>query len=161
MTPLPLRTIPTTGTHRPPAAWAWLLALALAFPGGLWAQDEPPAAEATPAETSPDAQLISLDGLRQIEKQVKQLTADVMSRVVCVRVGPSQGSGIVVTEDGYVLTAGHVVGEPNKDVVFIFADGKKAKGKKAEKQAREKASENKSDKKSGDKPKKSDGGSSK
>ena len=46
-----------------------------------------------------------------------------------VRIGSSQGSGVLVSKDGYVLTAGHVVGKPGQEVSFIFEDGKTVKGK--------------------------------
>ena len=36
-----------------------------------------------------------------------------------------QGSGVIVSPDGYVLTAGHVSGEPNKDVTIILSNGQK------------------------------------
>ena len=35
---------------------------------------------------------------------------------------------MIVSEDGLVMTAGHVVGKPGQPVTFIFADGRTAKG---------------------------------
>ncbi|MHB1038289.1 MAG: S1C family serine protease [Pirellulales bacterium] len=67
--------------------------------------------------------------LSAIEAKVKQVVAKVLPSVVGVRVGNSQGSGVIVSEDGYVMTAGHVVGKPGQDVTFFFFDGKTAKGK--------------------------------
>jgi serine protease Do len=52
-----------------------------------------------------------------------------MAATVGVRIGNSSGSGVIVSEDGYVLTAGHVSGEPGLDVVFILHDGREVKGK--------------------------------
>jgi len=66
--------------------------------------------------------------LRAIEAQVKAVAAKVVPCTVAVRVGTAQGSGVIVTEDGYVLTAGHVADEPGQNALFIFSDGKKAKG---------------------------------
>src|SRR4029077_2949105 len=40
-----------------------------------------------------------------------------------------QGSGVIVREDGYILTAGHVSGDPDSEVTVIFPDGTKLKGK--------------------------------
>ena len=71
----------------------------------------------------------SIDELKALEAQVEKVVQQTRSATVGVRVGSSMGSGIIVTKDGYVLTAGHVVGEPDRDVEFIFSDGKKAKGK--------------------------------
>ncbi len=37
--------------------------------------------------------------------------------------------GVIVSKDGYVLTAGHVSGPANRDVAVVFPDGKTVKGK--------------------------------
>ena len=71
----------------------------------------------------------SLDDLRALEDRVRAVVAKVSSATVGVRVGSNSGSGVIVSEDGLVLTAGHVVGKPGQEVVFLFADGKTAKGK--------------------------------
>jgi serine protease Do len=71
----------------------------------------------------------SLDDLKSIEQHVKSLVARVSSAVVAVEVGGATGSGVVVSEDGWVLTVAHVCGEPNRDVRFFFPDGKTARGK--------------------------------
>jgi serine protease Do len=49
--------------------------------------------------------------------------------VVAVQVGGASGSGVVISQDGVVLTAAHVCDEPNRDVRFTFPDGKTARGK--------------------------------
>lgn len=71
----------------------------------------------------------SVAELKAIQEQVEKVVVRVMPAVVCVRIGGSVGSGVIVTKDGYVLTAGHVSGEPDRDVTIYFHDGKKAKGK--------------------------------
>jgi len=71
----------------------------------------------------------NVDQLQAIELQVRKLVAKVVSSTVAVQVGPGRASGVVVSRDGYVLTAGHVVGKPGQDVSFSFADGRTAKGK--------------------------------
>ncbi len=40
-----------------------------------------------------------------------------------------EGSGVVVSEDGLVLTAGHVLGQPGADLTVVFADGRRAAAK--------------------------------
>src|SRR5262249_60443961 len=49
--------------------------------------------------------------------------------VVNVKIGMGQGSGVIVSADGYILTAGHVSGPPNRTVEISLADGRKVKGK--------------------------------
>lgn len=67
--------------------------------------------------------------LRAMETKVQELSQKVIPATVGVRVGAAQGSGVVIDNEGHVLTAAHVCGEPNRDVVFLFPDGKRAKGK--------------------------------
>lgn len=71
----------------------------------------------------------TLKDLKAMEEHVARVVERVMPAVVSVRIGGSFGSGVIVSKDGYVLTAGHVSGNPNRDVVVYFHDGKKAKGK--------------------------------
>ena len=49
--------------------------------------------------------------------------------VVAVQIGAASGSGVVIFQDGVVLTAAHVCDEPNREVRFTFPDGKTARGK--------------------------------
>ncbi|WP_442484336.1 trypsin-like peptidase domain-containing protein [Aeoliella sp. SH292] len=67
--------------------------------------------------------------LKVIQEQTQRVIKHVDPAVVSVRVGQAFGSAVIVSPDGLVLTAGHVVGKPGEDVVFIFADGKMARGK--------------------------------
>lgn len=65
----------------------------------------------------------------RVQKAVKKtLTATISVRVQRNNEGFAFGSGVIVSEDGYVLTAAHVSGEPNQQVRFFLADGTQAKG---------------------------------
>jgi serine protease Do len=70
----------------------------------------------------------TVDDLQAVQDHVERIVAKVMPAVVNVRIG-AQGSGVIITEDGYVLTAGHVSGQPGRDCTLTFADGKQVKGK--------------------------------
>ena len=70
----------------------------------------------------------SIDDLRTLEKAVRDVTKKVMTSTVGVQVGPSQGSGVIVSEDGYVLTAAHVVGGSGRSVVITLSDGQEVSG---------------------------------
>jgi serine protease Do len=72
---------------------------------------------------------VTLDDLKTMERHVKALAARVSPAVVAVEVGSGTGSGVVISADGLVLTAGHVCSEPNRDASFTFPDGRKARGK--------------------------------
>jgi serine protease Do len=71
----------------------------------------------------------SVEDLKVIERHVKELITRVSPSVVAVRVGDGAGSGVVITEDGYVLCAAHVCREPDRPVSFTFPDGRTARGK--------------------------------
>jgi serine protease Do len=67
--------------------------------------------------------------LRVMQKRVQELVKKVMPCTVGVQIGGSAGSGVIVSEDGYVLTAGHVSGKPGQDATLILPDGRRIKGK--------------------------------
>ncbi len=76
----------------------------------------------------------SVDDLKIIQKQVKSVLDKVVPCTVGLQVNSKggtswQGSGVIVREDGFILTAGHVCGEPDNEVTVIMPDGKKLKGK--------------------------------
>jgi serine protease Do len=64
-----------------------------------------------------------------MERHVKEIVPRLSPAVVAVQIGETTGSGVVVSEDGVVLTAAHVCDEPNRNVHFIFPDGRTAHGK--------------------------------
>ncbi|MCX6927754.1 MAG: S1C family serine protease [Verrucomicrobia bacterium] len=71
----------------------------------------------------------SIADLKAIERHVKALAARVSPTVVAVEVGSGSGSGVIISADGLVLSAGHVCGAPDRRVVFTFPNGKTAHGK--------------------------------
>lgn len=72
----------------------------------------------------------SVADLRAMQDRVQKLTDKLIQSTVGVQVGQAQGSGVIVTKDGYVLTAAHVAQSPGRDVTFLMPDGKtQLKGK--------------------------------
>lgn len=67
--------------------------------------------------------------LRDIQERVKKAAAKVMPCTVGIIIGRSAGSGVIVSKDGLVLTAGHVSGKPGREVSVILSDGRRLKGK--------------------------------
>ena len=67
----------------------------------------------------------SLDQLKDMESRFQKLTEQLMPATVNIQMGASQGSGVVVTDDGYILTAAHVIGRPNQKARIIFPDGRR------------------------------------
>lgn len=68
------------------------------------------------------------DDLRAIQNQVREVVQFARPATVAVQIGGSVGSAVIVSEDGLVLTAGHVAMRPGRPVRFRFADGRRARG---------------------------------
>jgi serine protease Do len=71
----------------------------------------------------------SIADLQSMQQRVENLVTQVSPAVVAVEIGLHSGSGVIISEDGLVLTAGHVVGRPGREVLFTFPDGRRAHGK--------------------------------
>ncbi|QOV89127.1 S1C family serine protease [Humisphaera borealis] len=71
----------------------------------------------------------SLDDLKALEARVAEITKKVLPAVVGVQAGSGQGSGVIVGSDGFVLTAGHVSGEPGRDMSLILTDGRRVRAR--------------------------------
>ncbi|MEQ8849685.1 trypsin-like peptidase domain-containing protein [Botrimarina sp.] len=84
----------------------------------------PPAlAEVLKAE-QPD----SVDDLRLLQDQVRRVVELARPITVSVELGGSVGSGVLISPEGLVLTAGHVCGEPNQKVWVRFPDNVRVRG---------------------------------
>lgn len=69
----------------------------------------------------------SIEQLRLMEEAIAEVSAEAKLATVNIELQMAQGSGVVVTNDGYILTAAHVIGRPNRIATVTFPDGKKAK----------------------------------
>ncbi len=67
--------------------------------------------------------------LRKMQETVRSVSKKVVPATVAVQIGAAMGSGVIVSEDGYVMTAGHVSGKPGRNVNIILHDGRRVKGK--------------------------------
>ena len=106
------------------ACWLLSMLIALILLQPVLADDEP--------KHEPDAAAVAapknLAELKAIESQVVKLVDKILPCTVGVQVGSARGSGVIISEDGYVMTAGHVVGKPGQKVTFFLAGGKTAQG---------------------------------
>jgi serine protease Do len=71
----------------------------------------------------------SLADLRAMETHQRQLSEKLIACTVGLRIGSAHGSGVIVTKDGYVLTAAHVAERPGRKADVVFPDGRKVTGK--------------------------------
>jgi serine protease Do len=116
----------------------WISFLALVFGlllnGIVFAQTETELSEeeaAARAETEAEAEFdlfggeapISLSQLRQMQEHFADLASEVMDATVSVQVGQNQGTGVIVTRDGYIMTAAHVIGGANRPALVKLPDG--------------------------------------
>ncbi len=123
--------------HAAVAFSLWLFAFLFVFPPTSLRADET-ATEANAAKTTtldPRLQKIFDGGapetvadLRAMQDHVQRLIDRLQKSTVGVRVGPAHGSGVII-KDNYVLTAGHVNGQPGRDAVFILQDGTAVRGR--------------------------------
>lgn len=65
--------------------------------------------------------------LEAIQTALTQSLAKARSATVCIELGEGSGSGVIVSEDGLILTAAHVSSGVNKDLTVILEDGRKFK----------------------------------
>ena len=66
----------------------------------------------------------SPEDLLAIQKQVRSVLKSAKEATVCI-LGNGSGSGVIVSEEGLVLTAGHVSGKPGTKVHVVMPDGTK------------------------------------
>jgi serine protease Do len=96
--------------------------------------------ESSPTESAPEVERhvhdalfratpVTVGELTLLEERVQEVIKKALPATVAVRIGQAMGSGIIVSEDGYVLSAGHVCMKPDMDAVFILPDGRRVRGK--------------------------------
>ena len=66
---------------------------------------------------------LSLQSLRTIQKHVENCVSKSMASVVAISDGKGFGSGVVITETGLIMTAGHVVNGSPSEVEIFFPSG--------------------------------------
>jgi serine protease Do len=88
-------------------------------------QARPEIVSLPPAPLTP----ITTSDLKAIQSRVEAVVREALPAVVGIVMSDGQGSGVIVSRDGYVLTAGHVSGKPGTDVVIVLSNGVRVQGK--------------------------------
>ncbi len=74
----------------------------------------------------------SVEDLRAIQTRVEAVVKHAMPAVVALTIisgrEVEEGSGVIVSKDGYILTAGHVSGQPHTQVGIILSNGQRVRG---------------------------------
>jgi serine protease Do len=71
----------------------------------------------------------STEDLKEMQEHLRKLAEKVIPCTVNVQVGHAQGSGVIISKDGYILTAAHVISKPGLNATIILHDGRKVFGK--------------------------------
>jgi serine protease Do len=123
--------------------FARLVVLALAVHGGLLVGRLSADGDSSTAPMSTTAETVSadlrklLDGappkgpgdLKAMQSHIQRLSEKLKKCTVGVQVRRAWGSGVIISPDGYVLTAAHVAGRPNVDCEITLSDGRRVAGK--------------------------------
>lgn len=97
---------------------------------GLAAADDKPKSNANEKSTVLDKPAPeTVADLKALQAATKAVLKKTMPATVGLIIGQNAGSGVIVDEDGHILTAAHVSGEPGQSAIIIFPDGTRAKGK--------------------------------
>jgi serine protease Do len=119
--------------------------------GALFAAQPPPASapvladpssgEPTQAVTQPVTLKISqtvdtlfsdvprnAEDLRAMQTHLQALAEQITPATVAIQLKGGMGSGVIISEDGYVLSAGHVVGRSGQPATFFLSDGRQLQG---------------------------------
>lgn len=105
----------------------WILALGAALLPLTLAPAPLAAADDKKAEQAP---LVGgLQDLRQLSGKLVKMAEKAAPATVSLMGGHGAGSGVVVSSDGLILSAAHVVSALGDEVTVLFPDGKRAKAK--------------------------------
>ena len=67
--------------------------------------------------TSPE----TIEELKALQERIKEITTNTTQSTVGLQVGMGAGSGVIVSDDGLILTAAHVIGKPGQLVKVVLA----------------------------------------
>ena len=69
-----------------------------------------------------------LKELKALQRQQSKVAEKVHRVTVNLQHGSTQGSGVMINEDGYILTAAHVAGKPKQRITVVLHDGRRVEG---------------------------------
>jgi len=97
--------------------------------GSLWAQSKEEKSKRPEIERAPDVK--NFKSLQKLNQQIVSLSKRAQPATVCLiaKNGRGAGSGVVVSEDGLILTAAHVTAGMQGGITVIFPDGTRKTGK--------------------------------
>lgn len=115
-------------SHRPVMFLLALLALPASAPPTLLAV-EPLDVPPDVAEVLHSRYPMDLQQLKLIQGQVQRVAKQAMPATVGLLIGPGAGSGVIVSKDGLVLTAAHVIGKADRRARVLLPDGRRLRAR--------------------------------
>ena len=112
-----------------PTTLLFTLLASLSLAGSpAWAQS--PAAPTKPAKAGNAPNVKNFRALQKLNQQFVSLSERAQPATVCLvaKNGRGSGSGVVVSEEGLILTAAHVTSSMPGEIVVIFPDGTRKSG---------------------------------
>lgn len=73
--------------------------------------------------TTKEQPVLSLEELQQLERLYVDLIPTLRESTVAILAGRNRGSGVIVSEDGLIITAAHLVERPGRIITVIMSDG--------------------------------------
>lgn len=119
------------GVHSSTMRITWTL-LPLLLVLNAWAQEKSePANDVNIEDKVPPAWAAdnpkSEGDLIAIQEAFLDILPEARKAIVCVKLGGGSGSGVIVSKDGLVLTAGHVSMAPGQELELVLTDGRTLK----------------------------------
>ncbi len=107
------------------------LALGAIFSTPSYAEqvESEPGAEEAKRPYFNDKKIPDANDLKAIQKLLQKNLKNARAATVCIQLSQGSGSGVIVSEDGLVLSAAHVTTGVNKELTVIMEDGKKLKAR--------------------------------
>ena len=65
----------------------------------------------------------TLEQMQAMQEKVREVSDLVKAATVNIQIGGAQGTGVIISRDGYVFTAAHVIGKPEVNANIRFPDG--------------------------------------
>lgn len=115
--------------------WVVVAVLSAVVPGEVAGQEaaSAPVVGDVSLEGIPEAFLkpapTSVADLAAMEEHVTRLVPRLKACTVNLKIGRAQGSGVIVSPAGYIMTAAHVSGPPGRSVSIVTSDGRRYGGK--------------------------------
>lgn len=73
-------------------------------------------------------QSASLEDLQNVQQTVQTLLPKIRPAVVAIQTGDGTASGVIINDEGLILTAAHVAEKPGRELVVVLDDGSRTRG---------------------------------